>query len=149
MNKAFVREPDDTGERYCPKCQSLGEAVGRTTLAAHLPAEALAQISEAAYFCPFPACPVAYFDEYERAIDVGRLLAPVYPKDSEAPLCACFGLTRDDVEEDLRDGSVLRVRAAVEKSKSAQAQCLTKAANGRSCAPEVQRYYFKRKQELG
>ena len=28
MNKAFVREPDDTGDRYCPKCQSLGEAVG-------------------------------------------------------------------------------------------------------------------------
>ncbi len=147
MNKAFVREPEDTGERYCPKCQSLGQAVARVTVAAHIPAEALAQISEAAYFCPFPQCPVAYFDEYERTIDVQRLLRPLYPKDPEAPLCACFGLTRDDIEEDLLEGGVRRVRETLEKSKTPAAQCLTKAANGRSCAADVQRYYFQRRQQ--
>lgn len=147
MNKAFVREPDDTGDRYCPKCQSLGEPVGPLTVAAHVPAEARTQISEAAYYCPFSQCIVAYFDQYERVIEVEQLVAPVYPKDPEAPLCACFGLTRDDVEEDLHEEGVRRVRETVEKSKSAAAQCLTKAANGRSCAAEVQRYYFKRKQE--
>ena len=28
MNKAFVREPDDTGQRNCPRCRSLGTPVG-------------------------------------------------------------------------------------------------------------------------
>ena len=28
MNKAFVREPDDDGRAYCPRCNSLGAPVG-------------------------------------------------------------------------------------------------------------------------
>ena len=36
MNKAFVREPDDTGAGHCPRCGSLGIAVGAETLAAQL-----------------------------------------------------------------------------------------------------------------
>lgn len=148
MNKAFVREPDDSGERYCPRCKSLGVPVGPVTLAAHLPQAALERLSDAAFFCPFPQCLVAYFDAYERTVEVDQLLGPVYPKDPEAPLCACFGLTRDDIEDDLREGTVRRVRNAVEKAKTPEAQCQTRAATGRSCVAEVQRYYMKRRQEL-
>ncbi len=36
MNKAFVREPEDKGERSCPVCGSLGVPVGRETVAVHL-----------------------------------------------------------------------------------------------------------------
>ena len=112
MNKAFVREPDDTGAGYCPRCGSLGTAVGRPTLAAHLRAEAVGQLSDPAFFCPFARCDVVYFDTFERTATTDVLVRPVYPKDPTAPLCGCFGLTREDVEQDVREGGVARVRAA-------------------------------------
>ena len=34
MNKAFVREPDQTAE-YCPRCGTKGETVGSRTMAAY------------------------------------------------------------------------------------------------------------------
>ena len=47
----------------------------------------------------------------------GDLRHPVYPKDPQAPICACFGLTAEDVEADIREGGVTRVRALIEKAK--------------------------------
>ena len=35
----------------------------------------------------------------------GDLDGPVYPKDPDAPICACFGLTRLDIEADVREGT--------------------------------------------
>ena len=66
MNKAFVREPDETGERKCPRCGSLGVTVHAETLVANLAPEALRGLSESAFFCPFPRCEVAYFDAFDR-----------------------------------------------------------------------------------
>ena len=77
--------------------------------AQHLRPEAQANLSETAWFCPFPRCEVAYFDTFERVATVDQLRYPVWPKDGEAPLCSCFGLTRDDVEQDIREGGVTRV----------------------------------------
>jgi len=143
MNKAFVREPDDTGAAYCPRCGSLGTAVEQRTLVAHLQPEAVKQLPATAYFCPFPKCDVAYFDTFERVATTESLLHPVYPKDSAAPLCGCFGLTREDVEADVREGGVTRVRELLAKSKSPEADCATKSASGQCCMPEVQRYFMK------
>jgi hypothetical protein len=143
MNKAFIREPDDNGERSCPACGSLGVPVARETVAAHLPEAALCELGDAAFYCPFPRCGVAYFDLYERTVDVGQLRDAAYPKDPTAPLCRCFGLTTEDVEADVREGGVRRVRAVVERAKSAEARCQLASPDGRSCVPEVQRYYMK------
>lgn len=146
MNKAFVREPEDTGQRYCPRCGSLGEAVGSQTLESLVRPAALAGISTSAFFCSFPQCEVAYFDLIERVITVDQLVRPVWPKDREAPLCSCFGLTRDDIETDVAEGSVERTRAAVTKAKSPAADCVHQAPTGKSCIAEVQRYYMKLRQ---
>lgn len=146
MNKAFVREPDDTGERRCPRCGSLGESVGPETLAAQLRPEGLQAVSESAWFCPFARCEVAYFDALERFVSVDLLRAPAYPKDPTAPLCRCFNFGIDDVEQDLREGGVTRVKALVQRAKSAEARCATMAPNGRSCIGEVQRYFLKRRE---
>jgi hypothetical protein len=145
MNKAFVREPDDTGQRFCPRCQSLGEAVPSETIAALLSDELRAGLADAAYFCPFARCEVVYFDSYERVITTAQFSRPVWPKDAEAPLCPCFGFTREAIEEDLADGGVVRIRELVEKAKSPAAECLTKSPTGHSCVTEIQRYYFKLK----
>jgi hypothetical protein len=80
---------------------------------------------------------------FERLLLTDALVAPVYPKDPAAPLCACFGLTAEDVEADVAEGGVTRVRAVIEKAKSPAAQCQIRAASGQSCIGEVQRYYMK------
>ncbi len=146
MNKAFVREPDDTGAAHCPKCGSLGSDVIRETMAAHVTAEAAGQLSEAAFFCPFPRCEVVYFDRFDRTATVDALVQPVWPKDPSAPLCGCFGLTAEDIDADVREGTPRRVRELLAKSKTDQARCRILSASGQCCLTEVQRYYMKQRQ---
>jgi hypothetical protein len=148
MNKAFVKEDDSTDAR-CPRCGSPGTTVYRETLEAHLTPEMLRQLSDLAFFCPFARCPVVYFDLFERSVDEAAVRAPVYPKNPAAPLCACFGLTTDDVELDLLEGGVARTRACIDRAKSADARCAVASPSGQSCIGEVQRYYMKRRAEMG
>ena len=142
MNKAFTREPDQTAD-YCPRCGSKGEPVGAKTLQAHLTDQQRAAIADPANFCPSPRCAVVYFDVFERTILATDLASPVYPKDPTAPICACFGLTREDIEQDIREGVVTRVKAVLEKARSGDARCAETAANGRSCVAQVQKYYMQ------
>lgn len=142
MNKAFVREPDQTSE-YCPRCGAQGEAIGSETLETYLSTEQRGHLSQHANFCPSPRCAVAYYDGFERVILVSDLSQTVYPKDPDAPICACFGLTREEIEEDVAEGVATRTRAILEKAKSAEARCVRLAANGRSCLAYVQKYYMQ------
>jgi hypothetical protein len=148
MNKAFLREPDQVDSR-CPRCDSLGHPVGPQTLAAWLAPEVRQTLAESAYFCPHGQCPVVYYDDFGGKVDRAFVANPIPVKDLDAPLCACFGLTREDIEEDVDDGGVARTRAAVQRAQSADARCTTLAPNGRSCVPDVQGYYFKCKQARG
>ena len=145
MNKAFVRDAEPTVER-CPRCGSIGQAVGSTTLDAFIRPEDRPQLGETACFCPSETCPVAYFDAFERLVTFGQLVKPVYPKDPDAPICGCFGATREAIEEDVREGVATRTRALIERAKSPEARCSHLAANGQSCVPAVQRYFMKCRQ---
>ena len=142
MNKAFVRESDST-DVLCPRCGAAGTDALGSAVAAHVPSEARRALAATAYFCSTANCPVAYFDAFEATVAVDSLAQPIYPKDPLAPLCACFGLTRDDVEADLAEGTPRRIRELLAKSKSPEARCETASPTGRSCLPDVQRYYFK------
>jgi hypothetical protein len=142
MNKAFVREPDTTVE-YCPRCGSKGQQVLRETIQAYLPEGKTPAVADPASFCPSPHCDVAYFDAFERTILTSDLAKPVYPKNPDAPICACFGLTRQEIEADVREGVVTRVRAILEKANSPEARCTEMAANGQSCVTYVQKYYMQ------
>ena len=143
MNKAFVREPDDTGELHCPACGSLGIAVLRETWLGHVKDGAAGSLAETAFFCPFAKCQVVYFDIFDRRVAIEQLRHGVYPKDPEAPICACFGMTLAEVQADAQSGVVDRVRELVAKAKSPEARCHTMSASGRSCVAEVQRAYMK------
>jgi len=146
MNKAFVREPDDTGQLHCPVCGSLGIAVQRETWQAHIKPEAATHLAESAFFCPFARCNVVYFDMFERRVTTDEVAHGVYPKDPQAPICGCFGLTAEDVEADIREGAPMRVRQVVVRAKSDEARCRTMSPSGQSCVAEVQRYYMKLRQ---
>ena len=142
MNKAFVREPDLADYR-CPHCGSLGSPVGRETLESHLVPEALPKLAPSGFFCADPNCGVAYFDQFARSVQCDALQRPVYPKDLEAPICGCFGFTREEIEQDVQEGVATRCRELLAKAKSPQVRCAVMAADGRSCVAEVQRYFMK------
>ena len=142
MNKAFLREPDRTAD-YCPRCGSQGEPVGGETLKEFLTESQRRSLADPANFCPSPQCEVVYFDSFERTFLTGDLSRPIYPKDPTAPICACFGLSTEDIERDVAEGVTTRVKAALEQAKSPAARCRQMAANGRSCVPFVQKYYMQ------
>lgn len=148
MNKAFVREPEQIDSR-CPGCQSVGQAVGPETLKARLAADVRRALAESAYFCPNSRCRVVYYDDFSSVVKRDSVTGPIPIKDADAPLCACFGVTRSDIETDVEEGVVARTRAAVLKAQSDQAQCTTLAPNGRTCVPEVQGHYMRCKQRAG
>ena len=147
MNKAFIKEPEQDRDTHCPRCGSVGLQVADATLAAQVKAEKAEELGEVAFFCPFARCEVTYFDLFERYLTADDLQRAVYPKDPAAPLCGCFGLTTEDVEADLREGTPRRIRELLAKSQSPAANCAVKSASGRCCMPDVQRYYLKRRQE--
>src|SRR4029453_9734095 len=142
MNKAFIKEQDST-EGRCPRCGSPGAVVYQETLRAHLTPDALTHLTDSAFFCGQPRCSVVYFDLFDRVVEEANVKTPVYPKNPAAPLCCCFGLTCDDVEEDIREGGVTRTRACIEKAKSQEARCSLASPSGQSCIAEVQGYYMK------
>lgn len=148
MNKAFIREPDEIASR-CPKCQSVGQPVGPQTLNAQLPAELRRTLAESASFCPDDRCDVVYFDDFSGVVTRQAFDRPIPIKDVAAPLCSCFGLTREDIEQDIAEGVVSRTKAAILKAQSNEAHCATLAPNGRPCIADVQGYFLKCKQKNG
>ena len=143
MNKAFVREPEDTGVANCPRCGSLGTAVGTETLTSQLPAEDRRNLSESAYYCPYPRCEVGYFDRFDRWVASDKLLHPAFPKDPEAPICPCFGFMCDEIEADVREQGTHRVKELLARTKSPEARCTTMSPSGQCCMGEVQRYFMR------
>jgi hypothetical protein len=145
MNKAFMREPDQV-DSPCPRCRSKGLQVGPQTLNAMLDSVSRRKLAESAYFCPSERCDVLYYDDFSSVVTREAIPGPIPVKDFAAPLCACFGTTREEIEDDVAEGVVTRTKAAVMKAQSAEAHCVTKAPNGRSCVSEIQGYFVKCRQ---
>jgi hypothetical protein len=143
MNKAFVREPEDDGKAFCPCCRSLGIGVDAGPLDTHIRTECRGKLSDYAWFCSYQHCVVAYFNQFEVIVAVDDLKATVYPKDLDAPICACFGFTYDEVEADSKEDVPVRIRELLRKSKTGDAHCQTLAADGRCCMTTVQSLYMK------
>ena len=143
MNKAFLREPEQDGRAYCPKCQSLGIPIGLATLDYHVLDNARNKLGNDGWFCPYPDCDVAYFDLYDRVVLIGDLKNPVFPKSQEAPICPCFGFTVEQLDAAIDLQSPLALRELLAKSKTAAANCSVLAASGRCCMTEVQRLYIR------
>jgi hypothetical protein len=143
MNKAFVREPEPDGRAYCPQCGTLGFPVGMASLDHQIQTDSRSKLGEAAWFCAFSRCDVAYFDLFERVAIVSELRHPIYPKDMNAPICPCFGFTLEDIDLAIQQRSPASIRELLVKSKSNSANCKNLAPNGQCCMQEVQRLYIR------
>lgn len=143
MNKAFVREPEFDGRTFCPRCGSQGVPVGPGPLDTHLQPAARARFAESGYYCAFARCDVVFFTALERIATVQELQRPAYPYDLDAPICACFGLTYDDVQADVDEGSPRRIREIVRRAATPEAHCAKCALDGQCCLAEVQKLYIR------
>jgi hypothetical protein len=123
--------------------------VGKGPLDNHIRAESRSRLQDNAWFCSHPGCEVAYFNLFERIVLVSELKASVYPSDPDAPICACFGFSYDDVEADVRDAQPTRIRQLLARSRSSEARCQTLAVDGQCCLREVQRLFMKLQSENG
>ena len=144
MNKAFTRDPEPR-DPCCPEpegCGSLGTPVDRETLRAQLTEAAAEKLQGGAYYCPNPACEIAYYDAWGATVSVSALACPAWPKPPSAPLCACLGITAADIIEDARRGDRDRIRAVVDASQSDPARCAGRMPSGRSCATEARRLFL-------
>jgi hypothetical protein len=145
MNKAFVREPDFERHTYCPRCGTISLHVWSGPLDHHVRPESRDKLGDDAWYCPNAHCEVAYFQPDGAVIAVEELKEEVYPYDLDAPICACFGLTYDDVAADVAEGTPTRLRQLLAKSKSPEARCATLAVDGRCCMPVAQELYMRLK----
>ena len=118
------------------------------TLAAHVASDAAESLGEPVAYCGTDTCDVAYFDLLERTVPVAWSTGVPWPKDPDGALCACFGLTADDVDADILSGSVERVRNIVRQAGQPGTECVRRSADGRACTGRVQRYYLRRRAEL-
>jgi hypothetical protein len=143
MNKAFIREPEFDGRAFCPRCGTLGTPVEAGPLDTHIRPESRSKMHDSAWFCNFARCDVAYFNLYDAIVSVDELNSPVYPHDPDAPICACFGLTYDDVLADVGDDEPARIRRLIGLMKTSEARCHSLAADGRPCLSAVQELYMR------
>lgn len=138
MNKAFLREPEE-GDPPCPGCGSMGMAVGGPTLEARAGADGRAKLGDTAWYCPGAACALTYYNAWGASVAAAR---PAWPKNPEAPVCACFGVTAAQIEQEARAGRKERLREWIARASGPEARCLTAAADGRSCAGELRRVFL-------
>jgi Zinc binding domain len=145
MSRAFVKEAETPGPT-CPEppgCGGEGTPVSHVTLRARLKPEAAARFADEAFFCPNPACDVAYFDTRLAWVPRTELREPVYPKQAGAPLCACFGVAREAIEALGRANDKVAMRDFLQRAASPEARCETRAADGHSCATEARRVFLR------
>jgi hypothetical protein len=85
----------------------VGTTVGNGPIERYVPGSLQDQMKNAAWCCSNAACDVVYYNMFEQTVRAADLLSPVYPYDSNAPICACFGFTLQDVEGDAEERSRL------------------------------------------
>ena len=148
MSRAFIKEPETTGPT-CPSppgCGGTGVPVSRATLQSRLGAQVASRLEGEAFLCPDPACEVAYFDARHASATRAEMVGPAWPKSPSAPLCACFGVAREMIEDWARRGDLPAMRAFLERTASTEARCELTAADGRCCATEARRVFLRAKE---
>ena len=94
------------------------------------------------YFCDAPGCDVVYFSNYPNApvFRLDDLLVPVGVKETRdpIPLCYCFGVTRQQIKEEIQrtahSTAPERIKAEVQAGNCA---CEVKNPSGKCCLGDV------------
>jgi hypothetical protein len=140
MSRAFMKESEPADPR-CPECSALGEPVGLVTLKGHLEPEDCSSLGAKAFYCVNSGCHTAYFNAWGVSVPFERMTRTAYPKDPDAPICPCFGMTVAEVVEDARAGNRDRIRDLATRAQGPQAHCAENCPDGTTCLPRVLRLF--------
>lgn len=103
-------------------------------------------------YCAAPECDVVYFDEAGWTVRKQDLKIRVGVKETEDPIpvCYCFGYTRADIHNGIRETGTTtippKIRAEV---KAGRCACETKNPSGSCCLGDVERAVKEVRAELG
>jgi hypothetical protein len=128
-------------EPRCPSCDTLGDEVGPPTLDAHVPTDLRPALGDRAYYCVNPGCRIAYFNGWGTAVPAQRINRPAYPKDPDGPLCACFGISANQILSEAREGKKDGIRSLKARAEGPEAHCAECSPDGRSCLPRALRLF--------
>lgn len=148
MSRAFVKEAERPEPR-CPErqgCGGLGVTVGATTLAAQLSSEAAALLIGHTFYCPNPACEVAYFDAGGSCVLRAEQRRRSWPKEPDAPACSCFGVDERSIAAWATAPGApdkAAMRALLARIEGPEAQCATCAPDGGPCTTHVRRIFMR------
>lgn len=128
----------------CPVCGTRSKQVDLLTvksLVRHLP---FVWTPAQYYFCEAPGCDVVYFATDPRAATFrrGDLLVRVGVKEpgDNALLCYCFGVTRNDIREEIaRTGNSTATSRIRSEVKAGHCGCEVKNPSGKCCLGNVTR----------
>jgi hypothetical protein len=113
------------------------------TLAAALPGEAGASLGTEVFYCPNPACPVAYYDAWGNTVPAASLERPAYPKDSGGPVCSCLGIGAEEIAAEAGKGLKDLLLRILEHIRTGEAACERRAPDGRSCERTARRLFLE------
>lgn len=140
MSRAFMKEGENPDPR-CPSCDAAGDPVGTVTLDGQVPAPLRSLLGDKAYYCPTPTCRVGYFNGWGSTLPAEKLQGPAYPKNPDAPLCLCFGLSAADLIADAREGKKARIQEIREEADAPDARCPRFMPDGKTCATRAMQLF--------
>jgi CopZ-like zinc binding protein len=128
----------------CPECGSRSKNVDAITVKSLVRSLPFGITPAQYYFCETPVCDVVYFSSNPQAPTFNRddLLVPVGVKQKHdpVPVCYCFGVSRQDISDEVRrtGKSVVgeRIKAEV---KAGRCACEVKNPSGKCCLGNVTR----------
>lgn len=139
-----VQQTNWPAVKTCPVSGRRSKQVDLLTVRSLVRQLPLAKPSTAYYFCDDPACEIVYFPSkpqaplFPRADLWGRV--GVKEKRDPIPVCYCFGFTRRDIWEEIRqtgNSSIAeRIKAEV---KAGNCACEVKNPSGKCCLGNVTR----------
>jgi len=95
------------------------------------------------FFCAGKSCDVAYFAADGRTVDKHRVTVRIGVKElqSPRPLCFCFDVTAEDIEEEVqRDGATTIPNMITERCREGLDRCPETNPRGRCCLGDVRQF---------
>ncbi len=126
----------------CPECGSRSKQVAALTVKSLVRHLAFAMPPTQYYFCTAPGCDLVYFPLDAGAPTFRRsdLLVRVGTKETEDPMpvCYCFGLTRQDIWDEIRKtGKSTVAERITTEVKAGNCACEVKNPSGKCCLGDV------------
>jgi hypothetical protein len=137
----------------CPVSGRRSRQVALLTVRSLVRQLPLAMPSTAYYFCGDPGCDVVYFPG-ERGAPVFRradLWVRVGQKENSdpVPVCYCFGFTREDILDDLRQNGESRIAERIKAEVQAgRCACELKNPSGQCCLGNVSRVISEKRKTI-